>query len=782
MQTIFNQIATALSVKEQQVAATVKLLDEGATVPFIARYRKEVTNNLNDEQLRQLEQQLSYLRALEERKSVIIKTIQDQGKLSDVLKDRIHQASTKTELEDLYLPYKAKRRTKAQIAREAGLAPLTEAILQQPQDNPEALAKNFINDDANLPDIQSVLEGARHLLMETISENAQLLTLLRQKLWRESYLTSTLLEKTDSKNKHKFKDYFDYSESIKSLPNHRALALIRGRNEKVLNLQLIANKTLLQDPHAPNEYLEDIAKSYELTHDHLTHNDWLKTSILWTWRIKLLPKFETEFISQLKEKAEEGAIAVFAQNLRDLLMAAPAGSKTTMGLDPGLRTGVKVAIVNATGDILEHTTIFPHAPQNQWQAALNKLATLCKQHAVELISIGNGTASRETDKLVKELQKTHPELSFSRITVSEAGASVYSASALASEELPDLDVSIRGAVSIARRLQDPLAELVKIEPKSIGVGQYQHDVSQHHLTESLNHVVEDCVNAVGVDLNTASVQLLSRISGLNKTLASNIVQMRQQQGPFQNRQQLLEVERLGPKAFEQSAGFLRITNGEQPLDATTIHPESYHLVQSIQTYLQQDSLNNLIGNTQLMDSIQVAQFSQAAGIESLLTVSDIIDELKKPARDPRGTFITPEFKEGVDTIDDLTPHLTLEGVVTNITDFGAFVDIGVHQDGLVHISMMSHHFIKHPREHLKTGDIIKVHVVEVDTKRKRITLSMIDPKTLEKSSTKNQRQTAIKPQTKPHRSQKKNQKSHKQQAPTSALGMALAQALKNNQQ
>lgn len=768
MQQISTRIAEELAVSPRQVDAAVQLLDEGATVPFIARYRKEVTGGLDDTQLRRLDERLSYLRELEERRGVILKSIADQEKLTPELEQSIVQAETKTELEDLYLPYKPKRRTKAQIAREAGLQPLAELLLEDPQKDPETEAAGYLNSEHNIGDTKAALDGARQILMEQFAEDATLLGKLRDYLWENGYLKSTLVEGKAEEGR-KFSDYFEYSEPLNKIPSHRALAVLRGRNEGVLGLQLVPNKELLEDEQASNPCQMMIAQAFNIENQGRAADAWLQTVVLWTWKIKLHMHFETELIGRIREMAENAAIHVFANNLRDLLMAAPAGAKVTMGLDPGLRTGVKVVVVDDTGKLLTHTTIFPHAPQNQWDQSLRKLATLCEMHKVDLVSIGNGTASRETDKLVSELQKKHPELTFDRIMVSEAGASVYSASELAALEFPDLDVSFRGAVSIARRLQDPLAELVKIEPKSIGVGQYQHDVSQSQLSKTLGAVVEDCVNAVGVDLNTASAPLLARVSGLNKTLAGNIVAFRESHGRFASRKQLLDVERLGPKAFEQAAGFLRIHAGENPLDASTVHPEAYTVVEQMLSQLGDKPVEAVMGKADVIRKLTPESFvSEQFGLP---TINDILKELEKPGRDPRGDFKMAKFKDGVEHLEDLKPKMELEGTVTNVTDFGAFVDIGVHQDGLVHISMMSDKFISNPREVVKAGDIVRVHVIDVDLKRRRIGLSMIGPEPA----------GAVTPMAKerPARTPKKGRNQSKpSQGPQGALGMALADALK----
>ncbi|WP_144392706.1 Tex family protein [Pleionea sediminis] len=768
MLNIAQRIAEQLAVKPQQVEAAIQLLDEGSTVPFIARYRKEVTGGLDDTQLRTLEERLTYLRELEERRSVILKSVADQEKLTPELEVSIKAAETKTELEDLYLPYKPKRRTKAQVAREAGLEPLAQSLLSDPSLEPETEAANYLNPEHKIEDTKAALDGARQILMEQFAEDAVLLGQLRDFLWENGFLKSTLVEGQEEAGR-KFSDYFEYSELLSKIPSHRALAVLRGRNEGVLSLQLVPTKEMLEDENAPNPCQQMIADRFGVKNEGRPADSWLQTVVLWSWRIKLHMHFETELVGRLRESSETAAINVFANNLRDLLMAAPAGAKVTMGLDPGLRTGVKVVVVDDTGKLLTHTTIFPHAPQNQWDQSIRKLATLCEMHKVNLVSIGNGTASRETDKLVTELQKKHPELKFDRIMVSEAGASVYSASELAALEFPDLDVSFRGAVSIARRLQDPLAELVKIEPKSIGVGQYQHDVSQSQLSKTLGAVVEDCVNAVGVDLNTASAPLLSRVSGLNKTLASNIVSFRESHGRFANRKQLMNVERLGPKAFEQAAGFLRIADGENPLDASTVHPESYPVVENILEKVGGKDIKEVMGKADVIRKLTPEEFvTEQFGVP---TIADILKELEKPGRDPRGDFKMAKFKDGVERLEDLKPGMELEGAVTNVTDFGAFVDVGVHQDGLVHISVMSDKFISNPREVVKAGDIVRVHVVDVDVKRRRIGLSMVGPNP----------EGATQPMAKERPMRKKKHSGGRKQvtnAPTGALGMALADALK----
>jgi uncharacterized protein len=714
---IADIIAKELGVKPVQVKAAVALLDEGATVPFIARYRKEATDGLDDTQLRNLEERLRYLREMEERREAILKSITEQEKLTPELEKAIKEADTKTRLEDLYLPYKPKRRTKGQIAREAGLDPLAQSLFQDPNLNPEQEAEKFIDADKGVADVKAALDGAKYILMEQFSEDAELLGQLRQFLFQNGVLCAKVVEGKEEEGA-KFRDYFDHKEALKSTPSHRALAIFRGRNEGILQASII----IVQDEDITSHPCEDmIALHFDLRDQGRAADKWLQEVVRWTWRIKLLSHLETELLGDLREKAEEEAIRVFAHNLKDLLMAAPAGPRATMGLDPGLRTGVKVAIVDATGQLVEHGTIFPHAPRNQWDESIAVIAQLVKKHNVELISIGNGTASRETDKLAAEMLKKHPDLIAQKIMVSEAGASVYSASEFAAREFPKLDVSYRGAVSIARRLQDPLAELVKIEPKAIGVGQYQHDVSQTKMARGLDAVVEDCVNAVGVDVNTASEPLLARISGLNKTIAGNIVMFRNQNGAFKSRDDLKQVPRLGDKTFEQSAGFMRIMNGNNPLDRSAVHPEAYPVVKKIAEKNNRD-ITQVVGDSGFLKSIAANDYVDDSF--GLPTVTDIISELEKPGRDPRPEFKTAEFKEGVETMNDLNPGMILEGVVTNVTNFGAFVDIGVHQDGLVHISVLSNTFVSDPREVVKAGDIVTVKVVEIDLPRKRIGLSM----------------------------------------------------------
>ncbi|WP_105173168.1 Tex family protein [Pseudoalteromonas sp. T1lg24] len=759
MNAIANQLAHELNASVQQVTAATQLLDDGATVPFIARYRKEVTGGLDDGQLRLLEQRLGYLRELEERRSFILKTIEGQDKLSAELKADIDKATSKTELEDLYLPYKPKRRTKGQIAIEAGLEPLANQLLDNPMLDPEVTATDFINPEKGIEDSKAALDGAKFILMERFAEDAKLLAKLRSMLQKHAFIESRVIAGKE-KDGAKYQDYFEHSEALSRVPSHRALAMLRARNEGIISLTINPDPSL-EDGNA--ECVRIIADHYKLD---VLASPWLKQVAQWTWKIKLALHLENEFLGKIREVAEQGAIDVFAKNLNDLLMAAPAGAKTTLGLDPGLRTGCKVAVVDKTGKLLDNVTIYPHAPQNHWDKSLRTLSQLCRQHKVELIAIGNGTASRESDKLIAELLKQEADLKMSKVMVSEAGASVYSASEVAAEEFPNLDVSIRGAVSIARRLQDPLAELVKIEPKAIGVGQYQHDVSQSQLGQSLTAVVEDCVNAVGVDVNMASAQLLTRVAGLNKTLAQNIVSYRDQNGTFNSRKELKKVERLGPKAFEQSAGFLRINQGKDPLDSSAVHPEAYEIVKSIAAKADV-SVAELIGNSGLLKSLSPQDF--VTDKFGLPTISDILAELDKPGRDPRPEFKTASFKEGVETIADLKPGMVLEGVVSNVANFGAFVDVGVHQDGLVHISSLTNKFVSDPREVVKAGDIVKVKVLEVDVERKRISFTMrLDEEVREKAP-------AAKPKAnKP--AQATTKKAKPKQNNNAAMGNAFAEA------
>ena len=719
MDTIFQRISDELGVRTEQVLATVKLLDEGATVPFIARYRKEVTGSLDDNQLRTLEERLRYLRELEDRRSTILASIGEQGKLTDELAASIQAADTKNRLEDLYLPYKPKRRTRGQIAREAGLEPLADSLYQDPSLDPESEARAYVDAEKGVADTKAALEGARFILMERFSEDAELLGRLRDFLWAEADLVVKMVDGKEQEGA-KFRDYFDHREPLRKVPSHRALAIFRGRNEGVLAFNLAVGD-VDEDRSRSHPCEVMVAERWNIRDQGRPADRWLAEVVRWTWRIKLSTHLETELTGRIREQAEEEAIRVFANNLKDLLLAAPAGPRATLGLDPGLRTGVKVALIDGTGKIVDHGAIFPHAPQNRWDQSLKQLYDWCLKYKVELIAIGNGTASRETEKLAAELIKRHPELKLTRILVNESGASIYSASEYASRELPDLDVTIRGAVSIARRLQDPLAELVKIEPKSIGVGQYQHDVSQVQLARSLDAVVEDCVNGVGVDLNTASVPLLTRVSGLNPVTAQNIIDYRDRVGPFRRRAELLEVTRLGAKTFEQAAGFLRISGGENPLDASSVHPEAYTVVEAIARRSGRD-VASLIGDSAFLRSLDPNDFvTEQFGLP---TVKDILAELEKPGRDPRPEFRFASFQDGVETITDLKPGMVLEGAVTNVTNFGAFVDIGVHQDGLVHISALSNQFVKDPRDVVKAGDIVKVKVLDVDVPRKRISLTM----------------------------------------------------------
>ncbi|HEF4730390.1 RNA-binding transcriptional accessory protein [Burkholderia multivorans] len=716
---IVQRIATELSVQPRQVAAAVQLLDEGSTVPFIARYRKEVTGNLDDTQLRQLEERLLYLRELEDRRAAILSSIEEQGKLTDELRAAIDAADSKQVLEDLYLPYKPKRRTRAQIAREAGLEPLAQALLANPMLDPHTEAAAYVDADKGVADVKAALDGARDILSEQFGETAELLGKLRDYLHDRGVVSSAVVEGKENEEGEKFRDYYDYAETLKTVPSHRALALFRGRNAGVLTIRLGLGEELdAQVPH-PGEAM--IARHFGIANQNRPADKWLSDVCRWCWRVKVQPHIENELLTQLRETAETEAIRVFARNLKDLLLAAPAGPKAVIGLDPGLRTGVKVAVVDRTGKLLATDTIYPHEPRRDWDGSIAKLARLAAQTQAELISIGNGTASRETDKLASELIAKHPELRLQKIVVSEAGASVYSASELAAKEFPELDVSLRGAVSIARRLQDPLAELVKIEPKAIGVGQYQHDVNQRELARSLDAVVEDCVNAVGVDANTASAPLLARVSGLNATLARNIVDYRDANGPFPSREHLRKVPRLGDKTFEQAAGFLRINGGENPLDRSSVHPEAYPVVERILAKINK-RIDDVLGNRDALSGLSPAEFVDERF--GLPTVRDILSELEKPGRDPRPEFKTATFREGVEKVSDLVPGMTLEGVVTNVAAFGAFVDIGVHQDGLVHVSAMSTKFIKDPHEVVKAGQVVKVKVLDVDVKRQRISLTM----------------------------------------------------------
>ncbi len=714
MKQILQTIAQELNVPQRNIEAAVQLLDEGATVPFIARYRKEVTGGLDDTQMRELESRLGYLRDLEDRREAILNSIREQDKMTPELEQKILAADTKSRLEDLYLPYKPKRRTKGQIAIEAGLEPLADALLGNPELDPESEAAGYLNPEHKIESTKDALDGAKYILMERFAEDADLIEKLRNYLWEQGKLTSAVVAGKEREGE-KFSDYFEHSEPLKNTPSHRALAMFRGRNEGVLSLNIQFDDA----DTSPCEAM--VADHWKLGFSNRPADKWLNEVVRWTWKIKLYIHLETDLLGQLRERAENDAIQVFSSNLKDLLLAAPAGPRPTIGLDPGLRTGVKVAVVDATGKVLDHGAIFPNPPQNRQAEAAAVLLKMIKQYNIELIAIGNGTASRETDKFVGDILSAHPELKTHKVMVNESGASVYSASEYAAKEFPDLDVTIRGAVSIARRLQDPLAELVKIEPKSIGVGQYQHDVSQSALSRSLDAVVEDCVNAVGVDVNTASPALLTRVSGLNASIAANLVQYRDEHGMFKDRETLKKVPRLGDKTFEQAAGFLRIMNGDNPLDSSAVHPESYSVVDKI---VQQcgRQVNQLLGDSTFLRGLKPEQYvDDKFGVP---TIRDIIKELDKPGRDPRPEFKTATFKDGIEKVSDLQPEMILEGCVTNVTNFGAFVDVGVHQDGLVHISALSHQFVKDPREVVKAGDIVKVKVIDVDIERKRIALSM----------------------------------------------------------
>ncbi len=772
-QHISKVIASDINASIPQVNAAITLLDEGATVPFIARYRKEVTMGLDDTQLRNLEERLAYLRDLEDRRAAVIKAVDEQGKLTGELKKSFLLAETKTRLEDLYAPYKKKRRTKAMIAREAGIEPLLESILENPDQAPDEIAVQYVNEEAAFTDVKLVLEGARNIFLERVSEQADLVGRLRDFVWENAHLTSKVAEGQEDKGA-KFKDYFDYTEALHKIPSHRALALFRGRTEGILRLKyFVAGQDDIEKFSDMGVCDKKVAAHFELSDKGRKADNWLLECARWGWRVKLQMQIETELNSRLRESAEEEAIKVFGDNLKDLLLAAPAGTRATMGLDPGLRTGVKVVVLDATGKPLEHATIYPHAPKRQWDMSIAVLAALCEKHKVELVSIGNGTASRETDKLVKDLIAKYPKLRLSSIVVSEAGASVYSASELASKEFPDLDVSIRGAVSIACRLQDPLAELVKIDPKAIGVGQYQHDVNQYKLARKLDAIIEDCVNAVGVEINTASAPLLSRVAGLSDSMAGNIIIWREKNGAFKNRKQLLKVARLGPKAFEQAAGFLRIRDGENPLDASAVHPEAYPVVEDI-VKKNSRTLKDIIGDSGFLKGLAANDY--VADQFGEFTVKDIISELDKPGRDPRPEFKTAEFKEGVEELKDLKVGMILEGVITNVTNFGAFVDVGVHQDGLVHISSITDKYIKDPREVVKTGEVVKVKVMQVDIARKRIGLSMRLDDDLERSAAKGDRKSS---KPKDRSSQNYSRSSNNQSAPPqTAMAAAFAKLKK----
>ncbi|WP_442296446.1 Tex family protein [Terrabacter sp. RAF57] len=717
---IERRIAEELGVRDGQVAAAVGLLDGGSTVPFVARYRKEVTGGLDDAQLRTLEERLGYLRELEERRAAVLASVEEQGKLDDTLRAQILAAETKARLEDIYLPFKPKRRTKAQVAREAGLEPLAELLLGDPGTDPGTAATRFVDADREVADAAAALDGARAILVERFAEDADLIGDLRERVWKQGHVGSRVRSGKEEEGA-KFSDYFDFAEPLAKLPSHRILALFRGEKEDVLSLEINPEDPAAEQPPGPTAYERAIARRFGIENTGRPADQWLADTVRWAWRTKILVHLGIDARMQLRRAAEEEAVRVFAANLRDLLLAAPAGARATMGLDPGFRTGVKVAVVDGTGRVVATEVIYPHVPQHQWDRSLATLARLAKEHSVDLIAIGNGTASRETDRLAADLIKAHPELKLTSAVVSEAGASVYSASAFASQELPGMDVSLRGAVSIARRLQDPLAELVKIDPKSIGVGQYQHDISQTALSRSLDAVVEDCVNAVGVDVNTASAPLLTRVSGITPGLAESIVAHRDATGPFRTRKALKDVPRLGPKAFEQAAGFLRIPGGDDPLDASAVHPEAYPVVRRMLESTGQ-KLTSLIGNTVALQAIRPADYVDDSF--GLPTVTDIISELDKPGRDPRPTFRTATFKDGVEEIKHLKPGMTLEGVVTNVAAFGAFIDIGVHQDGLAHVSALSKRFVRDPHDVVRSGDVVMVKVLDVDVPRKRISLTL----------------------------------------------------------
>ncbi len=783
MSAIAEQIAQELNVKTNQVNVAITLLEGGATVPFIARYRKEATQGLDDNHLRHLAQRLSYLRDLDARRQVILTSIRQQDKLTVTLAKQIANADNKTRLEDLYLPFKPKRRTKGQIAIEAGIEPLATRLFNNWQLKPEQEALSFINKLAGFDDVKAVLDGASSVLAERFSEDANLLQKLRNHILKQAHLTAKLV-KGQAQAAIKFRDYFDHSEKLKTVPSHRMLAMLRGRNEGFLQLKINVD---------PSQENTSVSSAEQIISEHLTLRltgqaaaSFLTNTVRMAWKTKLSVSLSNELLGQQREHAEQQAIKVFAANLTDLLMAAPAGSKVTLGLDPGLRTGCKIAIVDGTGKLLHTTTIFPHAPQKHWDKSVRTLVNICRQHKVELIAIGNGTGSRESDKLVSDVISQFEQKKPKKMIVSEAGASVYSASELAANEFPDLDVSIRGAVSIARRLQDPLAELVKIDPKAIGVGQYQHDVSQSQLSQSLDDVVEHCVNAVGVDLNSASVALLTRVAGLNKTMANNIVQFRDQQGVFTNRQQLKKVARIGPKAFEQASGFLRISGGDNPLDQCAVHPETYPIVEKIIAQLNVDSASLLLESSNNSEQLKQVNIGELATEQfGEVTIKGITSELAKPSRDPRPEFNTATFAEGVNSITDLTVGMILEGVISNVANFGAFVDLGVHQDGLVHISAITDKFISDPRALIKTGDIVKVKVVEVDVARKRISLTMrLNDKVSEQSSGVKSQGASLKHQTNkqgsnvklPESNQKKQHKPKTKKIDNAAMGNAFADA------
>jgi uncharacterized protein len=764
---INRQIAQELGVREQQVEATVALLDGGATVPFVARYRKEITGALDDAQLRTLEERLNYLRELEERRTAILNSVRDQGKLDAPLEAAILAADSKGRLEDIYLPFKPKRRSKAEIAKESGLEPLSELLLTQPQNDPLAVAADFVDADKNVADVAAALEGARTILVERFAEDADLIGGLREQMWSSGLMASKVRDGKKAEGE-KFKDYFEFSEPLHKLPSHRILAMFRGEKEEILDLQMQPDAQPAV-AGVPSSYELKIMQRFGITDRGRPGDRWLAETARWAWRTKIQVHLSIDLRMRLWTAAETEAVRVFASNLRDLLLAAPAGARVTMGLDPGFRSGVKVAVVDATGKVVATTAVYPHEPQKRWDEALAILGKLAVAHRVDLIAIGNGTASRETDKLAMDLLKLLPDLKMSKIVVSEAGASVYSASAFASEELPELDVTLRGAVSIARRLQDPLAELVKIDPKAIGVGQYQHDLGESRLARSLDAVVEDCVNAVGVDANTASAPLLARVSGIGAGLAQSIVQHRDANGRFKSRKALKDVPRLGPKAFEQCAGFLRIQDGEDPLDASGVHPEAYPVVRRILAATKSD-IKALIGNAAIVRALKPQTFVDDTF--GLPTVTDILRELEKPGRDPRPAFKAAVFKEGVETLKDLKPGMILEGTVTNVAAFGAFVDIGVHQDGLVHISAMSKTFIKDPREVVKSGDIVKVKVLEVEVDRKRIALTL----RLDDELGKSERPAPGKPRDFSRAAMTSQAPRSKQEQPGGALAEALRRA------
>jgi len=780
---IISLVAKELSVGTHQVAAAVALLDEGSTVPFIARYRKEATGNLDDTHLRTLEERLLYLRELEARRIAILASIEEQGKLTDALRASIEAAATKQTVEDLYLPYKPKRRTRAQIAREAGLELLADGLLADPTLNPEQEALKYIRvapaadgvEAINVPDAKTALEGARDILMERFAETADLLAALRTRLWEEGILTSTVMKDKEQAEEEKFRDYYAYAETIKTIPSHRALAIFRGRTLGVLKLDLGLGETL--DAVVPHPCVSMIAVHAGIQDRGRPADKWLAGVCDWTWRVKIHSQLTIELLVQLREAAEAEAIKIFARNLHELLLAAPAGPKAVLGLDPGIRTGCKVAVVDATGKLLDTATIYPHQPRNDWQGSLETLVRLVVQHGVELISIGNGTASRETDKLAVEVIKLvaahKPEQKIAKIVVSEAGASVYSASAFAAAEFPQLDVSVRGAVSIARRLQDPLAELVKIEPKAIGVGQYQHDVNQRALARSLDATVEDCVNAVGVNVNTASAPLLERVSGLNKALAKNVVDYRDANGPFPNRTAIRNVPRLGEKTFEQAAGFLRILDGDNPLDRSAVHPEAYPVVERILARLG-TGIAEVMRQPAVLKGLSPSDFTdEKFGVP---TVRDILTELEKPGRDPRPEFKTATFREGVEALNDLQPGMVLEGVVTNVAAFGAFVDIGVHQDGLVHVSALANKFVKDPHEVVKPGQVVKVKVLDVDLKRQRISLTMRIDDAATRPAVSTQSGSEAPRDSRGRGQSASNQAAAQASQPMSAMALALAKA------